>query len=72
MEGPFDDGKYFDLTKEQRELVNKTAEETCLSTRFLSLSSDKLHAGSKLEPRNDIVKGEDKYPHTMAATLRFL
>ena len=48
------------------------AEEICLSTRFLSLASNTLHAASKQELRNDMVKGEDKYPRTISATLRFL
>ena len=53
-------------------MVDKIAEDICLSTRFLSLASDRLHAASKQELRNDMVKGEDKYPRTIAATLRFL
>ena len=70
--GTFDDGTYFKLNDAERALVNKMAEEMCLSTRFLSLSSDLIHSGSKQELVNDMVKGEDKYLRTMASTLRFL
>ena len=70
--GTFDDGTYFELIVVERAMVDKMAEEICLSTRFLSLSSNALHAGSKQELRNDMVKGEDKYPRTISATLRFL
>ena len=70
--GTFSDGTYFTLDDADRNLVDKMAEEICLSTRFLSLSSDAIHSGSKQELANDMVKGEDKYPRTMASTLRFL
>ena len=56
----------------ERKAVDMVAEESCLATLFLSLASDKLHANSKQELRNDMVKGEDKYPRTIASTLRFL
>ena len=71
-DGTYEDGTYFSMDGDERKLVNKAAEEICLSTRFLSLASNKLHSGSKQELRNDMVKGEDKYPRTIAATLRFL
>ena len=70
--GTFDDGSYFRLTPAERKTVDRMAEEICLSVRFLSLSSNALHSSSKQELRNDMVKGEDKYPRTIAATLRFL
>ena len=70
--GTYDDGTYFRLSSDERKAVNKVAEEICLSTRFLSLASNKLHAASKQELRNDMVKGEDNYPRTIANTLRFL
>ena len=70
--GTYEDGTYFQLPNGDRTLVDNMAEEICLSTRFLSLASNKLHSASKQELRNDMVKGEDKYPRTIAATLRFL
>ena len=68
----YEDGTYFQLSMDDRTLVDNMAKERCLSTRFLSLASNKLHSASKQELRNDMVKGEDKYPRTIAATLRFL
>ena len=70
--GTYEDGAYFKLTDVERKAVDMVAEESCLATLFLSLASDKLHANSKQELRNDMVKGEDKYPRTIASTLRFL
>ena len=70
--GSYEDGAYFKLTNDQRIAVDKMAEDICLSVRFLSLSSNRLHSASKQELRNDMVKGEDKYPRTIVATLRIL
>ena len=35
--GTFQDGTFFELPSSEKNLVNKMAEEVCLSTRFLSL-----------------------------------
>ena len=70
--GTYDDGGYFNLSTTERPLVDSMAEEICLSTRFLSLASDRLHYWSKQELVNDMVKGKDNYPRTIAGTLRFL
>ena len=43
--GTYEDGIYFTLTKEQRTMVDKVAENICLSIRFLSPSSNLLHSG---------------------------
>ena len=43
-----------------------------LSTRFLSLSSNLVHSGSKQELVNDMFKGKNNCPRTTATTLRFL
>ena len=70
--GTFDDGTYFEIDDADRTLVNKMTKEICLSIRFLLLSSDVVHSESKQELVNDMVKGEDTYPRTMASTLRFI
>ena len=70
--GLYKEGAYFKLSDDERTLVNRMAEEICLSTRFLSLASNKLHIWSKQELVNDMVKGEDNYPKTITGTLRFL
>ena len=70
--GTYKDGSYFALDPSIRKQVDEKAEEICLATRFLSLSSDKLHRQSKQELKNDLVKGDDKYPRTIAAALNFL
>ena len=70
--GIFKDGGYFGLNNDDRALVDKMSEEIYLSTKFLSLASEKLHSRSKQELINDMVKGEDKYSRIMASTLRFL
>ena len=70
--GKYEDGTYFELTKDERKLVDEMAEEICLSTRFLSLSSNRLHGASKQELKNDLVKGDDKYPRTISNTISFL
>ena len=72
INGTYEKGTYFDLDDDQRKLVDKVVEDMCLSVRFLSLSLDRLHAASKQELQNDMVQGEDKYPRTITATLRFL
>lgn len=56
----YEDGTYFKLSNENRKLVDKVAKEICLSTRFLSLASNKLHAAGKQALRNDMVKGEQQ------------
>jgi len=38
----------------------------------LSLSSNKLHSQSKQESKNDLIKGEKKYPRIITAVLNFL
>ena len=70
--GSYADGAYYRLNDIERPLVDSMAEEICLSTRFLSLASNKLHMWSKQELVNDMVKGDDNYPKTIAGTLRFL
>jgi len=45
--GTYEDGKYFSMSDKYRNLVDDMAEEIFLSTRFLSLSSDRLHGASK-------------------------
>jgi len=44
------------LPKEEKELVEEMVEKKDLSTRFLSLSSNKLHFKSKQEVKNDKIK----------------
>lgn len=70
--GTFQDGTYFELLTSEKNLVNKMAEEVCLSTRFISLTCNEIHSWSKQELLNDMVKGDNKYPQTMAASLHFL
>ena len=70
--GKYSNGVYFNITDNERKLVDKMAEEICLSTRFLALSCDAVHYKSKQELKNDMVKGDNKYPRTMASTLHFL
>ena len=48
------------------------AEAICLSTHFISLASNKLHAQSKQELKNGLIKGDDKYPRTIAGAIMFL
>ena len=47
INGSYKEGTYFELSSDERALVDEMAEEVCLSTRFLSLASNKLHAQSK-------------------------
>lgn len=70
--GKFKDGTYFDLDNAERELVNDKAEETCIATRLLSLSSNKKFSASKQELRNDLVKGKGNYPRTVSGVLKYL
>ena len=70
--GTYKDGVYFDMSEDERKLVENMAEEICLSTRFLSLLSKKIHGESKQELKNDLVKGGDKYPRTISNTINFL
>jgi len=70
-DGKFKDGTYYSLSKEEKELVDEMVGEICLSTIFLSLSSNKLHFESKQELKNDKIKGKDKYPRTIAGVLNF-
>jgi len=70
--GTFKDGTYFNLSEDERALVHDMAEEICLSTRFLPLSSNKIHGASKQELNNYLVKGDDKYPRTISNTINFL
>lgn len=67
----YKDETYFVLKSDKRKLVDNHAKEICLATRFLSLSSNKLHSQCKQELKNDIVKGDDKYPRSVTATLSF-
>ena len=71
-DGTYRKGTYFALTTTERALVDEMAEDICLSTRFISLASNKLHAQSKQELKNDLIKGDDKYPRTIAGTITFL
>ena len=43
-EGTYKDGTYFTLSTAERTLVDKMAEEICLSMRFLSLSCNEIHS----------------------------
>ena len=70
--GTFKDGTYFELNDDERTLVNDISEEICLSTMFLSLYSDRIHGASRQELKNDLVKGDDKYPRTISNTINFL
>jgi len=71
-DGKFKDGTYYSLPKEDKEIAEEMEEEICLSKRFLSLSSNKLHFESKQELKNDKIRGKDKYPRTIAGVLNFL
>lgn len=53
-------------------MVDQLAEEICIATRLLSLASNKKFAASKQELRNDLVKGKDNYPRTVAGVMKFL
>lgn len=60
--GLYKDGTYFELLDEGRVLVDDMVEEIYLSTRFIFLSSNKLHSASIHELKNDLIKRDDKYP----------
>lgn len=45
--GSFKDGGYLKLDGVDSAVVDKMTEEICLSTRFLSLSFNSIHSGSK-------------------------
>jgi len=68
--GSYKDGPYFTLVDDERKIVDSMAEDICLFTRLLS--SNRLHSASKQELRNDLIKGDDKYPTTIANTTTFL
>ena len=70
--GTFKDDKYHKLDEDERKMVEDKAAEICIATRFLSLSSDKLHSASKQEMKNDVVKGKNNYPTTIAGVIHFL
>ena len=70
--GNFKDSVNYTLSDEERVFVDEMAEETCVPTRFLSLSNNKLHFKSKQELKNDKIKGKDNYPRTIAGVLSFL
>ena len=57
----YKDGVYFRLNENERYLVNDRADEICIATRLLSLSSNKKFAAGKQELRKDLVKGKDNY-----------
>ena len=60
--GTFNNGTYFNFNEDTRGLVDARTEEICLVTRFLSLSSNKLHSQSKQELKNDLIKGVIRKP----------
>ena len=45
--GKFKDGTYFDLDNTERDLVHDKAEDICITTRLLSLPSNKKFSASK-------------------------
>lgn len=71
-DGKYKDGDYFNLTNSERNLVDKRAEEICIATRLLSLSSNKKFSGSKQELRNDLLKGKDNYLRAIDGVLKSL
>ena len=70
--GNYKDGSYFKLPNNERELVDERAEEICIATRLLSLSSNKKFSASKQELCNDLVQGKDNYPRTVTGVLKYL
>ena len=60
--GLYKDNTHLHLDKAGRGRVNNLAEEICISTRLLSLASDKKYGASKQELKNNLVKGKDNYP----------
>jgi len=71
-ESTYKDGTCFVLDLDKRKPAENHEEEICLATRFLSMSSDKLHSQSKQELKNDLVKGDDKYLRSITAALKVL
>ena len=51
------DESYFNLCENTCALVNKRAEEIFISTRMMSLASNKKISASKQELKNDLIKG---------------
>ena len=72
LTGKYKNCVYLKLNDNERELVNDRAEESCIATRLLSLSSNKKFSTSKQELRNDLVKGKDNHPRTVAGVLKYL
>lgn len=70
--GGWKDGTYFSVNVSERSLVDEKAEAICLATRFISLSSNKLHYHSTQELKTDIIKGGGKCIRTISAALNFL
>ena len=68
----FDDETYFIPNQYMRGLADACAEEICLATRFLSLFSNKFHSQSNQYLKNNLVKGDDNYPRTILAVLKFI
>ena len=58
-DGTYKVGVYFNPDDAKRKLVDENAKEICLTTRFLSLPSYKLHYDSKQALRNDMIKGDN-------------
>ena len=52
--------------------MNDRAEEIYIATRLLSLSSNKKFLASRQELRNDLFKGKDNYPRTVAGVFKYL
>ena len=63
LTGKYKNGIYLKLNDNERELVNDRADEICITTSFLSLSSNKKFSASKKELRNDLVKGKYHVHH---------
>ena len=70
--GIYKDGIYFKLTDDGRKVIDKKSEDIFSATRFLFLSSNKLHIQSKQEVKNDLIKRDDKYSRTITSALNFL
>lgn len=70
--GKYKEGIYFTLSDGKRDLVNSRAEEICIATCLLLLASNKKFGASKQELHNDLVKGKDNYPRTVAGVLKYL
>ena len=68
----YKDGGYFELDEDKRNAVNERAEEICIATCLLSLSSNEKFGASKQELKNDLVKGKDNYSITISGVMNFL